>query len=88
MSFSVISSHNIEEALEAFGRHFVSFTLKSGYVRLLKAWEGRWRKNMFIRHLIIRKIGEMIQFDDPFIFMVLTFQEFSYVMYIPIYWIF
>jgi len=32
-----VTELNLEEALEAFGRHFVSFTLKSGYVRLLKA---------------------------------------------------
>ena len=72
MSFSVISSHmtDIEEALEAFGRHFVSFTLKSGYVRLLKAWEGRWRKKHVNNGIwSSRKKGEMIQFDDPFIFM-------------------
>lgn len=32
-----VTGLDLEEALEAFGRHFVGFTLQSGYVRLFKA---------------------------------------------------
>lgn len=91
MSFSVISSHmtDIEEALEAFGRHFVSFTLKSGYVRLLKAWEGRWRKKHV--HPAIDhpdKLGKWSNLTIHLFSWFGPFRSFSYVMYIPIYWIF